>query len=80
MRRSRARPSRVVASLLVELMAWCASARRPLPIQRNSSGRIGSVVELNPPLPNAGMRVMARARARSAEHSRPNLIMGRRSR
>ena len=68
MKWSCARPSRDVASLPVELIAWWASARRPLPIQTSSSGETGAVTMLA-----AGMRVTARARARSAVHSSPNL-------
>eukprot|EP00964_Phaeocystis_antarctica_P039322 scaffold22485_cov70-Phaeocystis_antarctica.AAC.3 len=45
----------------------------PLPTQVSSSGAAGAVARSA-----AGMSVSARARARSAAHSRPNLTTGRR--
>eukprot|EP00964_Phaeocystis_antarctica_P088200 scaffold56129_cov69-Phaeocystis_antarctica.AAC.1 len=48
------------------------SAQSPLPTQTSSSGATDAVARSA-----AGMSVSARARARSAAHSRPNLMTGR---
>eukprot|EP00964_Phaeocystis_antarctica_P147176 scaffold113672_cov68-Phaeocystis_antarctica.AAC.5 len=62
----------VVASLLMA-MTWRPSHRSPLTTQTSSSVATGAVARSA-----AGMSVSARARARSAAHSRPNLMKERR--